>query len=339
MYIAMNRFRIRSEFEGNFEKRWKNRQSRLDQSPGFLRFKLLKSPGIQGETEYVSHSEWLDKASFDAWRDSAAFHQAHATDNKEPMPREAYMGPPEFRGYEVQMDEVPGHRTDFRSVALDLKVEKFFAQETPLQEEVRLAHSTQGLPLINVGAFEGRILEILLRANGARFGVEVGTLGGYSASWLAKALPADGHMITIEKDPARAAKARSNLEKMGLASKVEIKIGAGREVLATLEHLKDLDFVFIDADKLNYGHYVRWALPRLRKGGLLLADNAYIWGGMHYFGQAAHQVPYPKETHLHSFDKGAFEGMSDCWEQLRTHPEFASIILPTGEGLGVAVKV
>ncbi len=337
MYIAMNRFRIRSEFEGIFEKRWKHRQSRLDQNSGFLRFKFLKTAGAAGETEYVSHSEWLDQASFDDWKTSESFGKAHTS--QEPMPREAFVGPPEFRGYEVMLDEVPGHRTDFRSVAMDLKVEGLFAQESPAQREVRESHREQGLPTINVGAFEGRLLEILLRSNGSKRGVEVGTLGGYSASWLVRALPSDGHLISIEKDPKRAELARKNLERMGCSERVEIKVGAGRDVLAQLEHLKDLDFVFIDADKQNYGHYVKWALPRLRKGGLLLADNAYIWGGMHYFGCDAKTVPFDQENGLHGFDRGAFEGMSSCWEQLQKHPEFASLILPTGEGLGVAVKV
>ena len=337
MYIAMNRFRIRNSFEKAFEKRWKERKSLLDESPGFIRFKLLRGDLIDGQTEYVSHSEWLDRASFEAWMNGEGSRRAHS--QGEPLPREAMMGPPEFKGYEVFLDQVPGHRTDFRSVAMDTQVETLFAQESVAQREVREAHARSGLPAINVGPFEGKILEILLRANGSKFGVEVGTLGGYSAGWLARALPADGRMISIEKDPKRAELARKNLESMGLGAKVEVKVGAGREVLATLDSLKELDFVFVDADKQNYGHYVRWALPRLRKGGLLLADNAYIWGGMHYFGKAVDQVPFATDTNLHRFDRGAFEGMSDCWEQLRSHPEYASLILPTGEGLGIAVKI
>lgn len=337
MFIAMNRFRIRPDFTAAFEKAWSERESALDQHPGFLRFRLLKSmlPAGLEAIEYVSHSEWIDQPSFEAWMNGDGARRAHA---KSTVPREAYLGPPEFRGYGVALDEVPGHRTDYRSVTMDRLVETKFAHESAAQREIRESHVQMGLPPINIGAFEGRLLQILLCANGAKRGVEVGTLGGYSASWLAGALPPNGRLISLELDPKRAELARENLRRTGHADRVEVRVGDARQTLAQMADERDLDFVFIDADKASYGDYVRWAIPRLRKGGLLLADNAYIWGGMHYYGRPADQVPFKGGTGLFDFGPQEFRGMSECWKELEMHPEFASLILPTGEGLAVAVK-
>ena len=339
MFIAMNRFRIRPDFSKAFEEQWKTRESFLSENPGFMRFRLLKAllPAGLEAVDYVSHSEWIDQASFEGWMNGDGSRKAHARAGG--VPREAYLGPPEFRGYEILLDEVPGHRTDYRSVRMDTLVEERFSRESPAQKEIRESHARLGLPRINIGAFEGRLLEILLRSNGARRGVEIGTLGGYSTTWLARALPEGGRLVTIELDPERARIARENLEKAGVASKVEIRVGDARKVLATMEAEKDLDFVFIDADKGSYGDYARWALPRLRKGGLLLADNAYIWGGMHYYGRKPEEVPARDEGGLFDFGPQEFRGMSECWKELEMHPEFASIILPTGEGLGVGVRI
>lgn len=336
MFIAMNRFLIKNSHADAFEERWRNRESFLHEFPGFVRFMLLRTVTQDGDvTEFVSHSQWLSREGFEDWLQS---DRSRASHGQSPMPREAFQGPPEFRGYEVAMESSITHRTDYRSTRLDEKVEVLFAHDSEAQKKIISRSAEAQLPPIRVGAFEGRLLEILLRSNGARRGVEIGTLGGYSTSWLARALGPEGHIITIEKDAVRAELARENLRQAGLDENVEVRTGAARDVLKNLEDLKDLDFVFMDADKQGYGEYTKWAIPRLRKGGLLLADNAYLWGGMYYFGAGDKLPPFPKDG-LHGYSADEFKGMSDCWEQLRSHPELASIILPTGEGLGIAVKI
>jgi predicted O-methyltransferase YrrM len=147
-----------------------------------------------------------------------------------------------------------------------------------------------------------------------------------------------GKLYTLELDPKRAEIARGHFGRHGLSETIEVIEGRALETLKALDHLKEIDFVFLDADKSNYGEYARWAIPRLKKGGLLLADNAYIWGGMNYFGRSVEEVEIPPKGRLDSFSKNDFTGMSDCWQQMMTHPELASIILPTGEGLGIAIK-
>jgi len=136
----------------------------------------------------------------------------------------------------------------------------------------------EGIPQIQVGPSEGRLLHLLLRLAGARKVVEVGTLVGYSAIHMARALPDDGHLWSVEFEPRHAEVARANLARAGLEARVSVHVGAGRDVLPTLEAHGPFDAVFIDADKVSYDHYGRWAIANLRPGGLVLGDNAYLFG-------------------------------------------------------------
>ncbi|MBA3460095.1 MAG: O-methyltransferase [Deltaproteobacteria bacterium] len=135
-----------------------------------------------------------------------------------------------------------------------------------------------GVPAIQVGPSDGKLIRMLLQLAGAKKVVEVGTLVGYSAIHIAKALPADGHVWSIEFEPKHAAIARENLAAAGLADKVEILVGTGIEMLPQIAHLAPFDAVFIDADKVNYHVYGKWAVEHLRSGGLVLGDNAYLFG-------------------------------------------------------------
>lgn len=134
------------------------------------------------------------------------------------------------------------------------------------------------VPAIMVGPSEGQLVALLCRLASVRRAVEVGTLIGYSALHVARALPADGHLWTIEFDRKHADLARANLAAAGVAGKVTVCDGAGVDVLPTLEPHGPFDAVFIDADKVNYHHYGRWAVANLRPGGLVLGDNAYLFG-------------------------------------------------------------
>lgn len=140
------------------------------------------------------------------------------------------------------------------------------------------APSAHGMPAIQLGPSEGKALELLLRLAGARKVVEVGTLAGYSAIRVARALPADGHVHTVEFDPKHARVARENVAAAGLADKITVHEGSGLDVLPRLVRFGPFDAVFIDADKGNYDGYGRWAAENTRPGGLLVGDNAFFFG-------------------------------------------------------------
>ncbi|MFJ7069482.1 O-methyltransferase [Streptomyces sp. NPDC101115] len=144
-----------------------------------------------------------------------------------------------------------------------------------------LADSTAaGLPEIAVAANQGKLLHLLVAAQGARNVLEIGTLGGYSTIWLARALPADGRLVTLEYDPKHADVARGNLARAGLDKTVEVRVGPALDTLPLLEQegVGPFDFVFIDADKVNNPHYVSWALKLSRPGALIVVDNV-VRGG------------------------------------------------------------
>jgi caffeoyl-CoA O-methyltransferase len=135
-----------------------------------------------------------------------------------------------------------------------------------------------GIPAIQVGPSDGKLIALLLRLVRATKVVEVGTLVGYSAIHMARALAPGGHLWSVEFEPRHAEVARANLAAAGVADRVTVVVGAGRDVLPTLAPHAPLDAVFIDADKVNYDHYGRWAIDHLRPGGLVLGDNAYLFG-------------------------------------------------------------
>ncbi len=156
-----------------------------------------------------------------------------------------------------------------------------FANRTHAGHDAALAKAfavPDGIPAIQVGPSEGRLLELLVRLVGARKIVEVGTLVGYSAIHLARGLPADGHLWSVEYEQLHAEVARKNIATAGLAERISVHVGAGRDVLPKLVGHGPFDVVFIDADKDNYAHYGRWALANLRAGGLVIGDNAYLFG-------------------------------------------------------------
>ena len=141
------------------------------------------------------------------------------------------------------------------------------------------AFATPGdMPAIQLGQSEGRLLHLLMKLVGARKVVEVGTLAGYSAIQIASALPAGGHLWTIEFDPKHAEVATANLAAAGLADRVSVEVGAGVDVLPRLERHGPFDAMFIDADKQSYARYGAWGLAHVKKGGLILGDNAYFFG-------------------------------------------------------------
>jgi predicted O-methyltransferase YrrM len=142
------------------------------------------------------------------------------------------------------------------------------------------ASDAAGLPQIAVSAPQGRLLRLLAEVQGARRILEIGTLGGFSTISLARALPEDGRLVSLEFDPRHAEVARGNIAAAGLADRVEVRVGAALDSLPQVQAdgLGPFDLVFIDADKVNNAHYVRWALDLSRPGTLIIVDNV-VRGG------------------------------------------------------------
>jgi|SRR5580698_342876 predicted O-methyltransferase YrrM len=145
----------------------------------------------------------------------------------------------------------------------------------PVLEAALSASTDAGLPPIAVAPNQGKWLMILAQIVGAQLILEMGTLGGYSTIWLARALPPDGSLVTLEADPKHAEVARANIALAGFADKVEVRLGKALETLPEIaaEGLSPFDFIFIDADKGNYPGYLEWALKLSRPGTLIIADN------------------------------------------------------------------
>ena len=141
----------------------------------------------------------------------------------------------------------------------------------PVLDAALAANAKAGLPPIDVAPNQGKLLHLLARLMGARNILEIGTLGGYSTIWLARALPQDGRLITLEFNPKHAEVALENLARAGLSEIVEVRQGAALDTLPTLTG--PFDLIFIDADKPNNPNYLEWALKLSRPGTLIVADN------------------------------------------------------------------
>jgi predicted O-methyltransferase YrrM len=143
---------------------------------------------------------------------------------------------------------------------------------------VQEANETAGLPSISVTPLQGRLLSLLARATGARRILEVGTLGGYSTIWLARALPPDGRLVTLEANPHHADTARANLLAAGLADRVSVLVGPALDTLPSVEG--PFDLTFVDADKPNNAAYLDWAIRLSRPGALIVLDNVVRQGAI-----------------------------------------------------------
>ncbi|HTW44416.1 MAG TPA: O-methyltransferase [Acidobacteriaceae bacterium] len=159
--------------------------------------------------------------------------------------------------------------------AVDRYITDTLIPADPVLDAALAASNDAGLPAIAVAPNQGRFLMILAQAIGARSILEMGSLGGYSTIWLARALPADGKLITLEADAKHAEVARANIARAGFADKVELRLGKALDTLPAIaaEGLGPFDLIFIDADKGNYPGYLEWALRLSRPGTLIIGDN------------------------------------------------------------------
>jgi len=166
--------------------------------------------------------------------------------------------------------------------AVDSYITGLFLPTDAALEAALASSAAAGLPTINVSPTQGKLLHVLARVQGARRILEIGTLGGYSTIWLARALPADGRLISLEVDPKHAEIARANLARAGLSSIVEIRLGSALDTLPKLvsEGYGPFDLIFIDADKPSYADYLQGSLKLARPGTLIIADNVVRKGAV-----------------------------------------------------------
>ncbi len=201
------------------------------------------------------------------------------------------------------------------------------AREDRVLKRIRRETPRLGIPSISIGPDEGKLLDLLVRSCGAVKAVEIGTLAGYSACWIARALPRRGILHTLECDPGHAEAARRNLKAAGLAGKVRVHTGPAAKTLKTLSSKGPFDFCFIDADKVGYPGYLRWAARHVRPGGIVVGDNAYLFGKLHLKPSRA------------GADKAGVPAMRRFIKLLTDKRFFSSCaMIPTGEGMAVGIR-
>lgn len=215
----------------------------------------------------------------------------------------------------MSVDETLVTASHFRYIAERTTPEDAFLRD------LRQSAVREGIPPISIGPAQGAFLQILLRLRGARDVVEVGTLAGYSAIWMARALPPGGKVRTIEMAPRFADFAQHWISKSDVADRIEVLRGKGSDVLKTLAD-GSADAAFLDADKASYGLYLEESLRILRPQGLVMVDNAFAFGQLFDAEPSDREAPAVK----------AFN------ETMARETRVQSVIVPLGDGVWVGVK-
>jgi predicted O-methyltransferase YrrM len=201
-------------------------------------------------------------------------------------------------------------------------VESLQPKKSAALEKIGAALKADGKWGINIGSVEGGILQFFVHTFNVKKVLEIGTQYGYSTQWMLEVLPADGHIVTLEKDPAHFEKARGFISD----KRVEFLNGDAVELLAGLEDKAPFDLIFIDANKKAYPEYLEWAMKYSRKGSLIVGDNTFL------FGAALQDTPPADES------PGLWRAMRAFNQGIFSNNDYYSCIIPTAEGLTVAVK-
>lgn len=203
-------------------------------------------------------------------------------------------------------------------------IRKTFAPQDALLSEIDAALQRINMH-INIGPDEGKLLQLLIGLRGIKTVVEIGTLAGYSTLWMARALPDDGHVYTINKEPEHIALAKGFFARSEVAHKITMLEGDAHDVLKTLTG--SYDMVFVDADKIGYPDYLDWAEKHIRKGGLIVGDNTLLFGAM---GADAPPAGVAPKT---------WQAMRSFNARLADPKRYQSMLIPTAEGMTVAMKL
>ena len=205
-------------------------------------------------------------------------------------------------------------------------IDATFASEDALLRTVREAGEASR-PGMQVHAHEAKLLQVFLQLIQAKRVIEVGCFMGYSAIWMARALPEDGQLITCERNASYAEQARRHFETSEVKERIQLVEGDAMAHLPDIAAEAPVDAIFIDGEKRRYPDYLQAVLPHLRKGGLVMADNSLLWGGV---------ADAEKEDARVSAE--AKQAMKDFNAQLADETRFTSVLIPTTEGLTVAIK-
>jgi len=205
-------------------------------------------------------------------------------------------------------------------------IRKLYAAQDALLARIDVSLTLQNINM-HIGPEEGKLLQMLITLHQAKRIVEIGTLAGYSTLWMARALPAGGHIYTINKDPRHIAMAREFFAESEVRDSITMLEGDAHDVLPTLASQAPFDMVFIDADKNSYNDYLDWAEVNIRQGGLIVADNTLLHGTMEL------SEPPP------GIAPATWHGMRRFNERLADPKHYFTAMLPTQEGMTVAIKL
>jgi caffeoyl-CoA O-methyltransferase len=271
--------------------------------------RVAERVGFRREAVEVA-SRWIEGAGWqDRWCFALLAHEWDAARGAPRRPGDGRGAAP--KGFGATDPRIPPY------------VERLLDPEDAVLREIRARSAAAGLPPIAVGPFDGRHLEVIARAVGARKVVEIGTLGGYSAVCLARALPPGGVLHTFELEPRHAEVARESFRRAGVADRVRVHVGPALERLRDVEADGPFDLVFVDADKAAYPTYLDWAATHLRAGGVVLGDNVF------------RRAAFPIEGE----DPRAGEGIRAFNDALARGDRFRATLLPLEDGLALGVKV
>jgi predicted O-methyltransferase YrrM len=202
-------------------------------------------------------------------------------------------------------------------------ISSIFAVEDEPLRKVREDSLKRGLPGISIRPEEGRFLQFLVRTCGAAKAVEIGTLGGYSGTWIARGLIPGGKLYTLDKESKHAEVAREHFAVAGVADRIEILIGDAHQSLSEIKKLGPFDFVFIDADKPGNPAYFDWAIENVRLGGIIATHNAFRKGTVVGIGEDDDYSELTRQFNL----------------QVADEERLISTIYPAGDGTLISVKI
>lgn len=205
--------------------------------------------------------------------------------------------------------------------ALSDFITQTYAMEDGALRHIREQIQARGLPTITVRPEEGRFLKVLVAACRPGLALEIGTLGGYSGTWIARGLPPNGRLITLEVDPKRADIAREHFKLARVDDRVEVRVGDAHTLLVDLSNNGPFDFVFIDAEKEGYPAYLDWAMDHIRPGGVIAAHNAFRRGAI---------------LDLHDRDSAVL-ATREFNQRVAEDPRLLATIFPAGDGMTIAV--
>lgn len=206
--------------------------------------------------------------------------------------------------------------------ALDHYITDLYATEDDALRAIQQSTVENDMPQISLQPHEGRLLQFLVEISRAKRAVEIGTLAGYSGTWIAQGLPDDGQLITLEVSSKHADVARQNFAAAGLTQKVEVRQGDAKQLMTALSSEGPFDFIFVDADKDSYPQYIDWAIDNLGIGGVLAYHNAL----------GAGRVLDPGSS-----DYG--RNVDYCNQRIADDPSLSAYLIGVGDGLAAALKI